>query len=84
MVKKAMSAGADIVMCDNMSITQTKEVVEFRNANYPHILLEASGNVTLDTIEAIAKTGVDAISSGSIIHQSKWIDLSMKVEDLNA
>ena len=84
MVKKAMSAGADIVMCDNMSLTQTKEVVEFRDANYPHTLLEASGNVTLDTIEAIAKTGVDAISSGSIIHQSKWIDLSMKVEDLNA
>jgi len=84
MVKKAMSAGADIVMCDNMSLTQTKEVVEFRDDNYPHILLEASGNVTLETIEAIAKTGVDAISSGSIIHQSKWIDLSMKVEDLNA
>jgi nicotinate-nucleotide pyrophosphorylase (carboxylating) len=36
--------------------------------------------VTLETIEAIAKTGVDAISSGSVIHQANWIDLSMKVE----
>ncbi len=81
MVKKAMNAGADIVMCDNMTLEQTQEVVVFRDENYPHILLEASGNVTLDTIKAIAKTGVDAISSGSIIHQSKWIDLSMKVED---
>jgi nicotinate-nucleotide pyrophosphorylase (carboxylating) len=80
MVKKAMKAGADIVMCDNMSLEQTKEVVAYRNANYPHILLEASGNVTLETIEAIAKTGVDAISSGSVIHQANWIDLSMKVE----
>ena len=80
MVKKAMSAGADIVMCDNMSIEEMKEVVAYRNVNYPHILLEASGNVTLDTIEEIAKTGVDAISSGSVIHQANWIDLSMKVE----
>ena len=80
MVKKAMKAGADIVMCDNMSIEETKEVVAYRNENYPHILLEASGNITLDTIAEIATTGVDAISSGSVIHQANWIDLSMKVE----
>jgi nicotinate-nucleotide pyrophosphorylase (carboxylating) len=80
MVKRAMHAGADIVMCDNMSQEETREVVAYRNANYPHILLEASGNVTLDTIAQIAETGVDAISSGSIIHQANWIDLSMKVE----
>jgi len=80
MVKRAMHAGADIVMCDNMSEEETREVVAYRNANYPHILLEASGNVTLDTIAQIAETGVDAISSGSIIHQANWIDLSMKVE----
>jgi nicotinate-nucleotide pyrophosphorylase (carboxylating) len=80
MVKRAMKAGADIVMCDNMSREKMKEVVLFRDENYPHILLEASGNVTLQTIEAIAKTGVDAISSGSIIHQANWIDLSMKVQ----
>ena len=80
MVKKAMKAGADIVMCDNMSLEETKEVVAFRSAHYPHILLEASGNVTMETIGSIAQTGVDAISSGSIIHQANWIDLSMKVE----
>lgn len=80
MAKIAMKAGADIVMCDNMSIDETREVVEFRNENHPHILLEASGNVTLKTIAQIATTGVDAISSGAIIHQANWIDLSMKVE----
>ncbi len=79
-VKEAMSAGADIVMCDNMSIDKIKEVVVFRDRYYAHILLEASGNVTLDTIEEIAKTGVDAISSGALIHQANWIDLSMKIE----
>ncbi len=80
MSKEAMKAGADIVMCDNMSTEETAKVVAYRNENYPHILLEASGNVTLETIEEIASTGVDAISSGSIIHQAHWIDLSMKVE----
>ena len=79
-VKAAMKAGADIVMCDNMTNEAIVEVVKFRNENYQHILLEASGNVRLDTIEEIAKTGVDAISSGSLIHQANWIDLSMKME----
>jgi len=83
MAKKAMQAGADIIMCDNMTLSQTKDVVAYRNGNYPHILLEASGNVTLHTIKEIATTGVDAISSGSIIHQANWIDLSMKVEDVD-
>ncbi len=80
MAKEAMRAGADIVMCDNMSTEQIKEVVAYRDAHYRHILLEASGNVTLETIAEIAATGVDAISSGSIIHQANWIDLSMKVQ----
>ncbi len=79
--KDAMSAGADIIMCDNMNIDEIKRVVEFRDANYKHILIEASGNVTLDTIEDIAKSGVDAISTGSTIHQACWIDLSMKVKE---
>ena len=80
MVKEAMFAGADIVMCDNMSNDNIRKVVTFRDENYAHILLEASGNVSLDSIEEIAKTGVDAISSGSLIHQANWIDLSMKME----
>ncbi len=80
MVKRAMQSGADIVMCDNMSLEGMKEAVRYRNTYHPHVLLEASGNVTLDTIADIAQTGVDAISSGAIIHQAKWIDLSMKVE----
>ena len=79
MVKKAMKAGADIVMCDNMSIEEIVEVVKYRESFYPHILLEASGNITLENIEEIAESGIDAISSGSIIHQARWPDLSMRV-----
>ncbi len=67
MVREGMRVGADIIMCDNMSIDNIREAIEFRDKNYPHILLEASGNITLDNIEDIAKSGVDAISSGSLI-----------------
>ncbi len=75
-----MEAGADIVMCDNMTPTELSEVVQYKQEHFPDILLEASGNISLETIEAYAKTGVDAISSGALIHQSKWIDMSMKMD----
>ncbi len=78
--KEFMAVGADIVMCDNMTPEQLREIIVFRDENFSSVLLEASGNITLDTIEGYAKTGVDAISSGSLIHQANWIDLSMKVE----
>lgn len=79
--KIAMQVGADIVMCDNMSIEDMKQVVEYKNVNCPHVLLEASGNITLENILEVAKSGVDAISTGSIIHQANWLDLSMKMEN---
>jgi nicotinate-nucleotide pyrophosphorylase (carboxylating) len=78
--QEAMAARCDIVMCDNMTPEQITEVVAFRDENFPHILLEASGNISLETIASYAKSGVDAISSGSLIHQANWIDLSMKME----
>lgn len=78
--QEAMEAKCDIVMCDNMTQKQVEDIVKYRNENYPHILLEASGNISLETIESYAKTGVDAISSGSLIHQANWIDLSMKMD----
>ncbi|MCD6172276.1 MAG: carboxylating nicotinate-nucleotide diphosphorylase [Sulfurimonas sp.] len=78
--KEAMACGSDIVMCDNMTPSQIQEIVKYRDENFPHILLEASGNISLETIESYAKSGVDAISSGSLIHQANWIDLSMKMD----
>ena len=78
--KEAMSAGSDIVMCDNMTPKEIEEVVKYRDENFPYTLLEASGNISLQTIETYAKTGVDAISSGALIHQASWIDLSMKMD----
>jgi nicotinate-nucleotide pyrophosphorylase (carboxylating) len=80
MAKKAMEVGADIVMCDNMSPEALREVVEYKWEHHSSVLLEASGNITLSTIESYAQTGVDAISTGSLIHQANWIDMSMKMD----
>ncbi|NCD12612.1 MAG: carboxylating nicotinate-nucleotide diphosphorylase [Epsilonproteobacteria bacterium] len=77
--KFAMACGADIVMCDNMSHEVISDVVAYRNSHFPHVLLEASGNITEQNIIEYAKTGVDAISSGSLIHQAVWLDFSMKI-----
>lgn len=75
----AMKCGADIVMCDNMSVEDITKVVVIKKNDFPHVLLEASGNITKENIIAYAQTGVDAISSGSLIHQAVWLDFSMKI-----
>jgi nicotinate-nucleotide pyrophosphorylase (carboxylating) len=80
MAKRAMEVGADIVMCDNMTPLQLTEVIAYKREHYPSILLEASGNISLLSIESYAATGVDAISTGSLIHQANWIDISMKMD----
>lgn len=77
---EAMESSADIVMCDNMERSEIKKVVKYKNKHFPSILIEASGNVSLDTIDEYVKTGVDAISSGSIIHQATFLDFSMKMK----
>lgn len=77
--KEAMSCNVDMIMCDNMNPQEIKEVVTCRDSLAPHILLEASGNITDKTIASYAKSGVDAISSGSLIHQAVWLDFSMKI-----
>lgn len=79
-VRDAMAAGGDIIMCDNMTPEQIKKVVKYRDDVHPHILLEASGNINLDTVRKYALSGVDALSSGSIIHQATWLDFSMKFD----
>ncbi len=77
--KYAMNCGADMIMCDNMSVDDIAEVVSFKNSNFPYILVEASGNITKENIKELIKTKVDAISSGSLIHHATWLDLSMKI-----
>lgn len=75
-VKEAVSAGADIIMLDNMTNAQMKECVEYINGRAK---TEASGNITLDNIAEVAKTGVDIISLGALTHSVKAFDISMKM-----
>lgn len=75
-VKEAVEAGADIIMLDNMNNDQMKECVEYINGRAK---TEASGNITLDNIAEVAKTGVDIISLGALTHSVKAFDISMKM-----
>ncbi|MGI6772550.1 MAG: carboxylating nicotinate-nucleotide diphosphorylase [Clostridiales bacterium] len=75
-VKEALEAGADIIMLDNMSLDEMREAVKLIDGRAK---TEASGNVTLDNIEAVAETGVDIISMGAITHSVKAFDISMKI-----
>ena len=73
-LEAALSGGADIVLLDNMS---TKELAQAVKLNNGRAVLEASGNVTVETVRNIALTGVDIISSGWITHSAPTLDLGM-------
>lgn len=75
-VREALAAGADIIMLDNMPLDRMREAVALIDGRRP---VEASGNVTLESVRAIAETGVDFISVGSLTHSVKALDLSLKV-----
>ena len=70
--------GADRVMLDNMSLDEMREAVQkVRKLKGKKPELEASGNVSLDSVRAIAETGVDLISVGALTHSVKALDISM-------
>ena len=73
-VKEAVAVKADIIMLDNMSIETMKKAVEFINHQ---AIVEASGNVNLSTVNAIASTGVDIISSSAIVAKAPTLDLAL-------
>lgn len=76
-VKEALEVGAELIMLDNMSCEQMSEAVSICGGK---ALLEASGNVTEETIKSIAETGVDIISIGALTHSVKCFDISMKMD----
>jgi nicotinate-nucleotide pyrophosphorylase (carboxylating) len=75
-VREALAAGATMLLLDNMSPNLMKQSVGLVGGR---VLVEASGNVTLDTVKAIGETGVDFISSGSLTHSAPAADISMKI-----
>jgi len=75
-VDQALAAGADVIMLDNMSI---KEMAAAVTRIHGRALVEASGNVSVETLKEIADTGVDVISCGALTHQARSVDLSMRL-----
>lgn len=76
-VRQAVSAGADIIMLDNMTNEMMSEAVKYIDGRAK---TEASGGITLETIAGVAKTGVDIISLGALTHSVKAFDISMKMK----
>jgi nicotinate-nucleotide pyrophosphorylase (carboxylating) len=67
----------DIILLDNMPQELLKQAVKLRDASEFSPLLEASGGVTLDSVQGIAETGVDRISIGGLVHQATWLDIGL-------
>jgi len=74
-VREALAAGADWIMLDNMTNEMMRQAVGLAAGRVP---LEASGNMTLDRVRAVAETGVDFISVGALTHSAKAIDISLE------
>lgn len=79
-VAEAIDHKADIIMLDNMPLTTMSAAVGKIRAANQNIKIEASGNITLQTIRGVAETGVDYISSSAPITRSPWLDLSMRID----
>jgi nicotinate-nucleotide pyrophosphorylase (carboxylating) len=75
-VREAIDAGADTILLDNMTTDELREAVAFVAGRAK---LEASGGVTLDTVRAIAETGVDFVSVGALTHSARSLDVSLEV-----
>ncbi len=75
-LQEVISEGADVVLLDNMSLTQLREAVKMVGGK---MLCEASGNVTLATVKDIAETGVDIISSGALTHSAPVLDVALDI-----
>ncbi len=76
---EALNAGATMVLLDNFTLDQLRDAVALtRQQTGERVILEASGNVTLQTVRQVAETGVDRISVGSLTKDVKAVDLSMR------
>ncbi len=75
-VAEALAAGADALLLDNMTLDELREAVALAGGR---ARLEASGGVTLDTVRAVAETGVDEISIGALTHSAPALDVSLEL-----
>jgi nicotinate-nucleotide pyrophosphorylase (carboxylating) len=75
-IEPAISAGADALLLDNMDDGTLRAAVGITNGR---VLLEASGGMTAERLPSLVNMGLDRVSMGGLIHQARWVDLSMRV-----
>ena len=78
MATRAVAAGADIVLLDNMTPAETEDAVDALGDTETEVLTEASGGITLDSLPTYAETGVDVVSLGSLTHSAPSLDVSFR------
>lgn len=81
-LSEALSAGADVILLDNMDTSTLATAVGMARSHRPDILLEASGNMTAERLSSLQNIGLSYVSMGGLIHQARWADLSMRIQPL--
>jgi nicotinate-nucleotide pyrophosphorylase (carboxylating) len=79
-LQEALAAAPDVIMLDEFPLSDMRAAVALRDARAARVRLEASGSVSLENVRAIAETGVDFISVGSLTKHVRAVDLSMRLE----
>lgn len=77
---EAMAANADVIMLDNMGLDTMREAAD--RAKGHKVVLEASGNASLDRVRSMAETGVHVISVGAITHSAPIVDMTLLIENV--
>jgi len=82
-VEEAARTDAEVILLDNFDDDGLEEVIAAARAIRSDVVLEASGNITPERVRGMAERGLDLdlVSSGGLIHQARWVDLSMKIRD---
>ena len=79
-LREAIEAGAEIVMLDNQTPEEAAKLVDMARNMNPNVVIEASGNMTLDRVRSFAEAGVDLISVGQLTHSARAVDISFKIQ----
>lgn len=78
-VEEAAQTDAEVILLDNFDNDALREVIAIARGIRPGVILEASGNMTAERVATLGGMGLDVVSSGGLIHQARWADLSLKL-----
>ena len=79
-LERVLPLDVDVILLDNMSTQMMAQAVAMRNQSAPRVQLEASGGVDLESVRAIAETGVDRIAIGALTHSVTALDIGLDID----